>query len=216
MLCTLLLDCSITVRTGSRCDALCGTRTRYCRRCHGDVRGWCRTAHPATRCPIIDCGVWRGPRPLYSTGSNPSRSWAPGSVSGVIREMPVPVPPNARDGVACCRGSYRRSRARRSPISRTQFSWPSRHLSPAGVGITVNILTTRLGRIVDRARVLSGVAQTRTLGEAPAAEAEMTVLSRRARLIYRAIALSITCALSVCLTVTTLLWAPCWSSISPP
>ena len=74
----------------------------------------------------------------------------------------------------------------------------------AGVGITVNILTTRLGRIVDRARVLSGVAQTRTLGEAPAAEAEMTVLSRRARLIYRAIALSITCALSVCLTVTTL------------
>ena len=52
----------------------------------------------------------------------------------------------------------------------------------AGVGITVNILIARLGRIVDRARVLS----------------------RRARLIYQAIALSITCALSLCLTVTTL------------
>src|SRR5262249_47198181 len=74
----------------------------------------------------------------------------------------------------------------------------------AGVGITVNILTTRLGRIVDRARVLAGQAQTHTTGASPAADDEMAVLSRRARLIYRAIALSITCALSVCLTVTTL------------
>src|SRR5512133_3420700 len=54
----------------------------------------------------------------------------------------------------------------------------------AGVGITVNILTTRLGRIVDRARVLSGQAQARNTGESPAADAEMAVLSRRARLIY--------------------------------
>jgi Protein of unknown function (DUF2721) len=33
---------------------------------------------------------------------------------------------------------------------------------------------------------------------------EVRVLSRRARLIYQAIALSITCTLSLCLTVTTL------------
>ena len=74
----------------------------------------------------------------------------------------------------------------------------------AGVGITVNILTTRLGRIVDRARVLTGQAQARETSETPAMGAEMAVLSRRARLIYRAIALSIICALCVCLTVTTL------------
>src|SRR5262249_57512661 len=58
----------------------------------------------------------------------------------------------------------------------------------AGVGITVNILTTRLGRIVDRARVLAGQAQVRDRHEPPAWSTEMAVLSRRVRLIYRAIA----------------------------
>ena len=73
----------------------------------------------------------------------------------------------------------------------------------AGVGITVNILIARLGRIVDRARILEG--QPHQAADAhPALEAELRVLSHRARLIYRAIALSITCALSLCLTVTTL------------
>src|ERR1043165_803923 len=72
----------------------------------------------------------------------------------------------------------------------------------AGVGITVNILIARLGRIVDRARVLEGRQQAADVR--PAVETELRVLSRRARLIYRAIALSIACALSLCLTVTTL------------
>jgi len=72
----------------------------------------------------------------------------------------------------------------------------------AGVGITVNILIARLGRIVDRARVLD--SQQQSAAARPALEAELRVLSHRARLIYRAIALSITCALSLCLTVTTL------------
>jgi len=72
----------------------------------------------------------------------------------------------------------------------------------AGVGITVNILIARLGRIVDRARVLEG--QQQAAAARPAVETELRVLSHRARLIYRAIALSITCALSLCLTVTTL------------
>src|SRR5262249_23441153 len=74
----------------------------------------------------------------------------------------------------------------------------------AGVGITVNILTTRLGRIVDRARVLASQAQARTTGEPPAWGDEMVVLSRRACLIYRAIALSMRCALRLCLTVPAL------------
>ena len=72
----------------------------------------------------------------------------------------------------------------------------------AGVGITVNILIARLGRIVDRARALQG--QLRAAEACQALQTELRVLSRRARLIYRAIALSITCALSLCLTVTTL------------
>src|SRR4030095_16118707 len=72
----------------------------------------------------------------------------------------------------------------------------------AGVGITVNILIARLGRIVDRARVLEG--QQQAADARPAVETELRVLSRRARLIYQAIALSIGCALSLCLTVTTL------------
>src|SRR5215831_13488872 len=73
----------------------------------------------------------------------------------------------------------------------------------AGVGITVNILIARLGRVVDRARILEG--QSHQAADAcPALEAELRVLSHRARLIYRAIALSIACALSLCLTVTTL------------
>src|SRR5262245_29034332 len=72
----------------------------------------------------------------------------------------------------------------------------------AGVGITVNILIARLGRIVDRARVLD--SQQQAAAARPALAAELQVLSHRARLIYRAIALSITCALSLCLTVTTL------------
>jgi Protein of unknown function (DUF2721) len=72
----------------------------------------------------------------------------------------------------------------------------------AGVGITINILIARLGRIVDRARALEGQLQAAEARQA--LETELRVLSRRARLIYRAIALSIACALSLCLTVTTL------------
>jgi len=59
-----------------------------------------------------------------------------------------------------------------------------------------------LGRIVDRARILEGQQQAADVR--PAIETELRVLSRRARLIYQAIALSIACALSLCLTVTTL------------
>jgi hypothetical protein len=64
------------------------------------------------------------------------------------------------------------------------------------------IFIVRLGRIVDRARVLEG--QRQSADARPALATELRVLSRRARLIYQAIALSIACALSLCLTVTTL------------
>ena len=47
----------------------------------------------------------------------------------------------------------------------------------AGVGITVNILIARLGRIVDRARVLEGQPQ-QAADARQAVETELRVLSR--------------------------------------
>ncbi len=73
-----------------------------------------------------------------------------------------------------------------------------------GVGTMLGVLTNRLARIIDRARTLE-----RTLPELPAAavaeaHAELTVLSRRARLIHRAITLSTSCALLICLVIVSL------------
>ncbi|HOX20050.1 MAG TPA: DUF2721 domain-containing protein [Gemmatimonadales bacterium] len=73
-----------------------------------------------------------------------------------------------------------------------------------GVGTMLGVLTNRLARIIDRARTLE-----RTLPELPAAavaeaRAELTVLSRRARLIHRAITLSTSCALLICLVIVSL------------
>lgn len=63
-----------------------------------------------------------------------------------------------------------------------------------GVGALLNVLSSRLGRIIDRARLLEGGAG----GATPVVERELRILSRRARLINRAIALSTGCALLIC------------------
>lgn len=68
----------------------------------------------------------------------------------------------------------------------------------AGVGAFLNVLANRLGRAVDRARVLEA-----RLGEAKAEDharlgAEVSYHARRARLIYGAMALCVLCALLVC------------------
>lgn len=73
-----------------------------------------------------------------------------------------------------------------------------------GVGTMLGVLTNRLARIIDRARALQ-----RTLPQLPepaVAEAheELAVLSRRARLIHRAITLSTSCALLICLVIVSL------------
>ena len=64
-----------------------------------------------------------------------------------------------------------------------------------GIGALLNVLSSRLGRIIDRARLLEA-------GMVPAkdqqVERELRILSRRARLINRAIALSTGCALLIC------------------
>jgi hypothetical protein len=74
----------------------------------------------------------------------------------------------------------------------------------AGVGATLNVLATRIGRIIDRARALEA-----DLPKADAATAEdlhgrLRVLSKRASLINRAIALCVLCGLLVSIVVAAL------------
>jgi hypothetical protein len=59
----------------------------------------------------------------------------------------------------------------------------------SGVGLLLLTLTTRLGRIVDRSRLLS--KERRTLAAAdPALDEQLAILSRRARMVRLAVALS--------------------------
>jgi hypothetical protein len=73
-----------------------------------------------------------------------------------------------------------------------------------GVGTNLLVLTNRLGRIIDRSRLLED--RIDTLGKAVEEEslAEIDILFTRAQWINRAITLSTTCALLVCLVVAAL------------
>jgi hypothetical protein len=73
-----------------------------------------------------------------------------------------------------------------------------------GVGATLNVLATRIGRIIDRARIME--EQLATAGPEAAVElhARLAVLSKRATLISRALGLSVTCGLLVSLVVAAL------------
>lgn len=77
----------------------------------------------------------------------------------------------------------------------------------SGIAATLNVLTSRLARIVDRARQQE---QEAVLGHENAAElrAQLTVLARRARHINAAIALATLSALLVALTVVLLFANP--------
>jgi hypothetical protein len=73
-----------------------------------------------------------------------------------------------------------------------------------GVGAVLAVLTQRLARIIDRARAL----EERLPGASEETRAhdlgELGLLSRRARLMNRAIGLCTTCALLVCAVIVTL------------
>jgi len=75
----------------------------------------------------------------------------------------------------------------------------------SGVGVTLTLLTNRLARVIDRARVLEG-ERTRIAAAAPADDLEgrLATLSQRARLLGRAIGLCTICALLVSMVVVTL------------
>ncbi len=65
------------------------------------------------------------------------------------------------------------------------------------VGTSLGVFSTRLGRIVDRARVLAERARGLTAAEAEAARAEVQVLMRRRRLVNQAITCGTVAALMV-------------------
>jgi hypothetical protein len=75
----------------------------------------------------------------------------------------------------------------------------------SAVGVTLSVLTNRLGRIIDRARVLED--RVRENGPPAAAahdHAALATLSRRAKLVNLALSLSTSCALLVCLVIALL------------
>ena len=74
----------------------------------------------------------------------------------------------------------------------------------SGVGVILTVLTNRLARIVDRARSLEAALPGAAIDAAPALRAELRTLSRRAQLIHRAITLSTSCALMICLVIVSL------------
>lgn len=74
----------------------------------------------------------------------------------------------------------------------------------AGVATTLNVLASRIGRIIDRARVMEDRLQNATAEHAHELHARLRVLSRRATLVNRAIALCVLCGLLVSLVVAAL------------
>ena len=73
-----------------------------------------------------------------------------------------------------------------------------------GVGTLLNVLSGRLARIIDRARVLEERLDKPEPPHAAAIVSELNVLERRGRLIHHAIKLSTTSALLVCFLIAVL------------
>ncbi|MCU0803789.1 MAG: DUF2721 domain-containing protein [Burkholderiales bacterium] len=72
----------------------------------------------------------------------------------------------------------------------------------AGLGAIINAMSTRLARAIDRARALEAELPDATGARVAKLHDELATLSIRARLIGRAIALSVLCALLVTVLIT--------------
>lgn len=72
-----------------------------------------------------------------------------------------------------------------------------------GVGAILSVLTNRLGRVVDRFRVLEDAVPESAEGRAARSD-QMGVMAQRARMIHWAIGLCTGCALLVCVVIATL------------
>jgi hypothetical protein len=73
----------------------------------------------------------------------------------------------------------------------------------SGVSALLSVLASRLGRIIDRARVLEGELKDATAEKIARLHDELAVLSKRANVIYVAITLGVTSALLVCIVIAT-------------
>jgi len=74
----------------------------------------------------------------------------------------------------------------------------------SGVGVTLTVLTNRLSRIVDRARVLEERLAAAVESAKAGLRADLHTLLRRARFINWAITLTTCCGLLVCLVIVAL------------
>jgi hypothetical protein len=70
-----------------------------------------------------------------------------------------------------------------------------------GVGTLLAVLSNRLGRAVDRGRVVEKLLSGLDGAALERAHEELVLLSRRTQLIYTAIVLAVACALFVCLLI---------------
>lgn len=74
----------------------------------------------------------------------------------------------------------------------------------SGVSALLAVLSSRLGRTIDRARTLESLLEGAEEKRLARMHEELGVLSRRAKLIYRAIALGVITALLVCGVIASL------------
>ncbi len=73
----------------------------------------------------------------------------------------------------------------------------------SGVSALLSVLSSRLGRIIDRGRVLEKQLKDATTDQISKLHDELAILSRRANLIYVAITLGVVSALLVCSVIAT-------------
>jgi hypothetical protein len=73
----------------------------------------------------------------------------------------------------------------------------------SGVSALLSVLSSRLGRIIDRGRVLEKQLKDATADHISKLHDELAILSRRANLIYVAITLGVVSALLVCSVIAT-------------
>jgi hypothetical protein len=73
-----------------------------------------------------------------------------------------------------------------------------------GVATLLGVLSSRLGRTIDRGRVLESLLETADARHIARMHDELAVLSRRAKIIYRAIALGVITALLICTVIAAL------------
>ncbi len=69
-----------------------------------------------------------------------------------------------------------------------------------GVGAILSVLSTRLGRVIDRFRMLDNMGDDKRI----AYQSEMTILLRRASWIHWSISLCTVCALFICIVIAAL------------